>query len=299
MTRKIRIVVDSAADFSTSASIGRYKMTVVPQTIHFGSSETYAEGENMSTEAFFQRLSHNAPYPVIQAPSVEKFQEVYAELSQTTDKIISVHSSHHISDAWQNAKDAAESFKGRCEIAVIDSQSTSAGLGFLAEVAARAADTTQGLEDAVRVVRGTVDRIYSIFYVDTLAYIQKKGLIGEAQAILGTMLGIKPFLTMEEGRILTMEKVRTRSQAIEKLVEFILEFESIEKLVILQNSPFTTVWGNLGILFGTRRNRRSRLGTRILLIFFRQCGFSPLPSGSIGLKPAVYHLGLGNKPSVY
>jgi DegV family protein with EDD domain len=238
--KKIRIVVDSAADFPAISTVSRYKISVVPQTIHFGSSETYTEGSEMDAEAFFRRLSHNAPYPSLQAPSVEQFLQIYAELSQTTDKIISVHTSRHISDAWRNAKQAAETLKGHCEIAVIDSQTTSAGLGLLAEVAARAAETTQGLEDAVRVVRGTVDRLYSVFYVDTLAFIQKKGLIGEAQSILGTMLGIKPFLTIEEGQVAIMEKVRTRSQAVDKLVEFVLEFEEIEKLVILQNSPFTT-----------------------------------------------------------
>jgi DegV family protein with EDD domain len=236
---KIRIVVDSAVDFPTQATIERHKITLVPQTITFG-EERYTEVEEMDAEQFFRRLSHNVPHPTITAPTVERFVETYTKLSQQTDKIISIHSSRHISDAFENAKKAAQYLAGRVEIAVLDSQTTSMGLGLVTELAARTADTTTALDDAVRVIRGALGRVYSIFYVDTMDFIQKKGLIGEGQAILGAMLGIKPFLTIEDGHLQTMEKVRSRSQAIDKLVEFVIEFERLEKMIILQNSPFTT-----------------------------------------------------------
>lgn len=236
---KIRIVVDSAVDFPSVATIDRYKITLVPQTITFG-DERYVEVEQMDAEKFFQRLSHNVPHPQVHAPTVERFVDAYTKLSYQTDKIISIHTSRYINHAFENAKKAALALAGRVDIEVVDSQTTSMGLGLLTEVAARTAETTTDLEDAVRVVRSALDRVYGIFYVDTLDFIQKKELIGEGQAILGTMLGIKPFLTIEEGRIQTMEKVRSRSQAIDKLVEFVTEFERLEKMVIVQNSPFTT-----------------------------------------------------------
>jgi fatty acid-binding protein DegV len=76
--------------------------------------------------------------------------------------------------------------------------------------------------------------------VDTPDNLHHNGLLGEAQAVQGAMLNIKPFLTIEEGHLTTMEKVRTRSQAVDKLVEFVTEFDEIERLVIVQNSPFMT-----------------------------------------------------------
>src|SRR5258708_1096965 len=85
-----------------------------------------------------------------------------------------------------------------------------------------------------------ISRIYAIFFVDSLDYLQHGGLVSESQAILGGMLGIKPFLTIEEGELITMEKVRTRPQAIDKLVEFVTEFSSVDYLVILQNTSHLT-----------------------------------------------------------
>jgi DegV family protein with EDD domain len=237
--KKIRIVVDSAADFPVPSVVARNHISVVPHTIHFG-DEKFIDGVEMDAERFFQHISHDVPYPKMVAPTVEQFAQVYNDLSQTTDQIISLHTTHTLSKSWENAKQAADSMLGRCEIAVLDAQTTAVGLGLLAETTARAANEIDRIEDAVRYVRGAIGRVYSVFYVDTLDYIQHNGLLGEAQAILGAMLNIKPFLTIEEGHLTTMEKVRTRSQAVDKLVEFVTEFDDLEKLVIVQNSPFMT-----------------------------------------------------------
>jgi DegV family protein with EDD domain len=110
------------------------------------------------------------------------------------------------------------------------------GLGILAEAAARAAAEGARLEEVVRVARGVIPRLYSVYYVETLDYIRRAGLIGEAQAVLGTMLNIMPFLTIEAGMLIPMEKVRSHSQAVDKLVEFVTEFITIEKLIIMQNT---------------------------------------------------------------
>jgi DegV family protein with EDD domain len=234
---KIRIVVDSGVDFMAPSTIERYQVTVVPHSISFG-PESYQDASEMDAEKFFQHLSHNVPHPAIEAPTAEQYAEVYKQLSRSTDQILSLHTSRTLSSAWENAKTAAQGLLGRCEIAVMDSLTVSAGLGMLVEIAALAAETSTSLEDVVRLVRSAVGHSYSIFYVDSMDFIQKKGLLSPAQAMLGTMLGIKPFLTIEEGHLITIEKVRTRSQAVEKLVEFVLEFAEIEKMVILQSSPF-------------------------------------------------------------
>ena len=90
----------------------------------------------------------------------------------------------------------------------------------------------------MRLVRGLIPRIYIAFFADTLDYLERGGRIRKAQAILGSMLNIKPLLIMEEGDLVVLEKVRTRAKAVEKLVEFIVEFTRIEKMVILHsNTP--------------------------------------------------------------
>jgi DegV family protein with EDD domain len=141
---------------------------------------------------------------------------------------------------WQNAKSATQLLLGRCDIAVIDSQTTSIGLALLVEAAAKLAEEITSLDEVVRAVRAMTARIYSIFFVETLDYLRRGGLISESQAILGGMLGIKPFLTIEEGVLIPMEKVRTRPQAVDKLVEFVTEFAAVDHLVILQNTLHAT-----------------------------------------------------------
>jgi DegV family protein with EDD domain len=89
-------------------------------------------------------------------------------------------------------------------------------------------------------VRGMIPHIYAVFFVDTLDYLEHSGLIGKSQSILGTMLGIKPFLAIEEGEIIPIEKVRSRDKAIDKLAEFASEFSNIARGVILQSSKTPT-----------------------------------------------------------
>jgi DegV family protein with EDD domain len=92
----------------------------------------------------------------------------------------------------------------------------------------------------VRLLRGVIPHVYIVFFVETLNYLERGRRIGRAQAILGSMLGIKPLLIMEEGEIVPLEKVRTRSRAIDKLFDFVVEFPHIEQMAILQKSPVAT-----------------------------------------------------------
>jgi DegV family protein with EDD domain len=125
---------------------------------------------------------------------------------------------------------------GRCTIEMVDSMTTSVGLGILVKAAAKAANEGAMLDDIVRLVRGMIPHIYLVFYVETMDYLERSGRIGKAQAILGSMLNIKPILFMEDGDIIPLEKVRTSEKAIEKLFEFVAEFDNLEQTAIIQPS---------------------------------------------------------------
>ncbi len=237
---KTRIVTDSSAQFLNPALIKQLDITIVPMTICFG-DQVFQEGIDLDAEGFFRRvLTEGMPAPELKAPSVEQYTEAMSQLIHETDHIIVLPMAGGLSASFKNASVAAEALRGRCDIVVIDSLTTSVGLAFLAETAARAAETTSSLEAVVRVIRGAVPRVYSVFYVETLDYLFRGNLIGEAQAILGKILGIKPFLTIEDGHLVAMEKVRTRSQAVDKLIEFVTEFSEVKQLVIVQNTSHIT-----------------------------------------------------------
>jgi DegV family protein with EDD domain len=165
---------------------------------------------------------------------------IYTQLQSETDQILSIHTSSGLNNIVANAHIARQQFLGRINIQVIDSQTASIGLGLIVQAASEAAARGEDLDALVRIVRGMIPRLYMIFFLDDLFYIVHNDLISRSQAILGNMLGIIPFLTMENGRMIPMEKVRSRSRAIEKLIEFVFEFSAVEHLAILQSSMLPT-----------------------------------------------------------
>jgi DegV family protein with EDD domain len=236
---KVQIVTDSSAHFFDPDFPAKHQVTVVPLTISFGAT-SYLDGVDMDNERFFRELSQGAPIPTAAAPTPKRFASVYESICQQSSNVVSIHVSSRLSRTLHNARAGAEEVLGRCKIQIIDSLSTSIGLGLLVEAAARAAEAGATQDDIVRIVRGMIPRMYAVFFIETMEFLANAERIGKAQAVLGAMLGIKPFLTLEDGDLVPMEKVRTRQQAIEKLVEFVVEFSNIEHLAILQGSAATS-----------------------------------------------------------
>jgi len=232
---RVRIVTDSTAQLEPSVA-KRLGITVVPLTVRLG-DETFREGVDITAEEFFQKLDRSPAMPVAFAPSVEDFQTVYTKLSKTTDQIISIHISSKLSETCSRASVASRALLGRCEITVIDSLTISLGLGILATAAAQAAAEGRSLDEIEFLIRGMIPHIYIVFLAETLEYLERGGRIGPAQALLGTMLNIKPFLAIEDGEIIPLEKVRNRESAVDKLFEFVAEFSHIEQMAILQSTP--------------------------------------------------------------
>ena len=133
---RVKIVTDSTAYLEPSVA-RRLGITIVPLTVRLG-NETFLEGVDITAEEFFQKLDRSSAMPVAFPPSMENFLAVYTELSKTTDQIMSIHISGKLSQTCDRAAAASQGFLGRCQITVVDSLTTSLGLGILA-TAARAA----------------------------------------------------------------------------------------------------------------------------------------------------------------
>ncbi len=232
---QVRVVTDSSADLPPEI-VQALGITVLPVNIHFG-NKVYRDGVDINAQEFFERLSRDGtPPPSTTPPPLSLFEATFADLMKQTDQIVAIHASGKLSQTYSRAQRAAAPLLGRARIAVIDSQLVSVGLGTLVTAAARAAEAGVQVEEVVRLVRGMIPRIYIAFFSDTLEYLERGGRIRKAQAILGGMLNIKPLLILEDGDIVALEKVRTRAKAVEKLVEFIVEFTHIEKMTILHST---------------------------------------------------------------
>jgi len=232
---RIRIVTDSTARFPVRGFLDRYPISIVPLTVRLGKN-TLLETESMKQEEYNALFSSRDILPITEAPSIETFAQIYNRLREETDQIISIHTSSQIIPIVANAYAASQRFLGRCNIQVIDSQTISVGLGLLVQTAAEAVAEGKDFDTLIRIVRGMIPRLYLIFSVDDLAYLEHNGLVSRSQAILGNMLGIIALLTIEDGKIIPMEKVRTRIRSIEKMVEFTSEFTAVSHISILHGS---------------------------------------------------------------
>lgn len=228
------IVTDSYAHFANPHNVQQMPLTIVPNQITIG-GKVYREGLDITAEKALRLIEKELRPPVITPPSVAEYLETYLRLAQTHKVILSIHASRELSQSWHNAREAANQMGGSCEIVVIDSQTLCAGQGMLVKAAAKALPLHTNADSLIQAVRGTVERLYSVFYVESIDYLLQNQLLSASHTILGMMLGVKPLLTLEAGLLKPIEKVRTRTQAVERMIEFLVEFEDVEDTVIIQN----------------------------------------------------------------
>lgn len=236
---RIHIVTDSGARFSNPRLVRHFPLTILPNTIEIG-GKRYLEGIDIDTDEAFNLISDHGAPPIIEPPSESDYGELFARLSHFCDAIISVHPSRELSPSWRNGRLASQQVSGNCEIAVVDSQSLCAGQGMLIRVAARAAEEHDTADAVIQAVRQAVNRIYSVYCVNDVNFLRANGFMKPSHAILATHLGVKPFVSLEDGNIIVIEKMRTRAEVIERLVEFLVEFTELEDAVVLQDQQHIT-----------------------------------------------------------
>jgi DegV family protein with EDD domain len=238
MTR-IHVVTDSGATVSNPRLLQSAPLTVVPYKFDIA-GRLYAEGSDLTGEETLRLIRSQTRPPRLIAPTIQDFVETYTQLSSVYDAIISIHTSRELTESWRHARQAAQQVRDSCRVAVVDSRSICAGQGMLVRLAAEAVLEDDDFDSIVTRVRGASERVYSAYYVETLDFLQANGILSEAHTILGTMLGVKPFLSIEDGRPVIIEKVKSRSQGIDRIVEFLSEFDDLDDAMIVQNRTHIT-----------------------------------------------------------
>jgi DegV family protein with EDD domain len=227
----IRVVSDSACDLPP-ALCEELGIEIVPLTIRFGADELVDRVE-LTTAAFWERLARSTVVPETAAPSVGAFESTFRRLHEGgADGIICINLSSRMSATMQSAQIAAKALDGVCPVSVIDSQSASMGIGMLCIEAVRRASEGADLDTIVAAVEDARGRGGLLFTVDTLEYLRKGGRIGGAQALLGSMLSIKPVITVKDGAVEPVGKVRTRSKALRFVVDHV-KGRPVESLCVL------------------------------------------------------------------
>ena len=226
MARSFAVVTDSTADLPDEWRT-RYGIEVVPLKVLFG-KETFRDRVDMSNEEFFRRLAASTTLPTTSAPSPGEFAEVYRRLAKDHDGCLSIHIGAQLSATAEAARVGASSVAG-FEVRVLDSETVSMPIAFLCRIAAECAT----LGDAVSAVSRRVAKTRVLALLDTLRYLEMGGRLTRAQAMIGTMLDLKPLLLVADREIKPVDRVRTRSRAITRMVEFFKKELSVEHVAVL------------------------------------------------------------------
>jgi DegV family protein with EDD domain len=226
----IKLVTDSTCDIPADL-IKKFGITIVPINVLFG-NETYRDGIDINAEQFYKKLVESKVHPTTSAQSPGYFSELFTRLSKETDEILLILFSSKISATYESAVQAKSLVGDICKIEIVDSLQTCGALGL---PVLKAAEMIQGgakLADVTAAVKDMCSRSHAYMVFDTLEYLRKGGRIGRAQALLGGLLKITPILTLREGIVTPVQRTRSRTQAIDALVNLVKGANKIEALML-------------------------------------------------------------------
>ena len=230
----VQIVVDSTADIPSDRA-RELGIEVVPLTVMFG-DQSFRDGVDLDGPSFYQKLSNSPVMPTTSTPPPALFEETYRRLiANGATGILSMHISAKLSGTFSAARQGAEMVTAdtHMPIEVVDSDTVSGGFGLPAEMVAR--ESRNGADLAVLRARAEslCSRVHVIAVLDTLEFLQRGGRIGRAQAMLGTLLNVKPLIEVRAGQVLPLEKVRTRGKALDRMGQIVSGLGDLEALAIV------------------------------------------------------------------
>lgn len=229
------ILTDSSAQFSKPNFPGRSLVTTIPLCLSIN-GQAVPDTPELKISSLPATVGEGF-IPEVAAPSVEELRKEFISLGQSHNEIVAVMLSSQLNRAYENAVEAAEGVRGRVSVQVIDSQTTSVGLGVLVQTASEAAAKGANSTEIERLLRGLIPHTYSVLCIPGMTYLYHSGFIGEAQALVGEMLGILPIYTLEEGRLTPVDKAKNYRQLTDYLQEFVDEFSDLYHIALIQSLP--------------------------------------------------------------
>jgi DegV family protein with EDD domain len=216
----VRVVTDSTASLPADV-VKAAGIRVVPLSVTV-SGQAGQEGLDVTPDDVARALGERRYTVTTSRPAPSDFADVYRELlADGAAGVVSVHLSSRLSGTYESALLAAEEFDG--QVRVVDSASAAVGVGFVALRASAVAGAGGDVEAVRTAALAAVERVSTLFYVDTLEFLRRGGRITAAQALLGTALAVKPILHVVRGEVVLKEKVRTSSRALARLADLAVE----------------------------------------------------------------------------
>jgi DegV family protein with EDD domain len=226
------VVCDSSCDLPAS-TLAEWRMEIVPLTIRFGDEE-FVDRQDLTPQQFWARCKTSPILPETSAPSPGAFEKTFRDLkADGADGVVVVTLSSKLSATEQAARLGAKALEGELPVNVVDSLSATLGQGMIGLAAARAGAEGKSLDEVTRIAEELVPRTRLYGALDTLENLKKGGRIGNAQALLGSMLSLKPIVELHDGTVEAGAKVRTRTRALRYLVDQVRDNPGLENLAVL------------------------------------------------------------------
>jgi DegV family protein with EDD domain len=257
----VKIVTDSSADLPEELT-KELGITVVPLYVRFG-EEVYRDRVSISEEEFYERLIHDPVHPTTVQPGPQDFLETYQKVSSGADGIVSIHISSKLSGTCNSALMGKDMLEGVCPVEVIDTQAVTMGLGLIVIAAAEMAKAGESMDKIVAEVKKAIPQIHLLALFDTLKYLLLGGRIGKAKALLGSILNVKPILTLKDGEVVPAIQVRSRAKGMDKLFEFVKDAADIQDLAVVYSTTpdeAQALAERLGSVFAKEKIRIARMG---------------------------------------
>ncbi|EDL63908.1 DegV family protein [Bacillus sp. SG-1] len=215
---KTAIVTDSTA-YIPKELRDRYNIKMIPLSVILG-GETYREEIDITASEFYEEVVNEEKLPTTSQPPLGSFVELYEDLAKDYDAVISIHLSSGISGTYQGAIQAGDMVDG-IEVYAYDSEISCMVQGFYPIYAARLASEGVDPQEIIRKLDEMKESVKAYFMVDDLVHLQRGGRLSAAQAIIGSLLQVKPLLHFQEKVIVPFEKIRTRKKAMKRIVDLL------------------------------------------------------------------------------
>jgi DegV family protein with EDD domain len=232
MTKKIRIITDSVSDIP-AALLAKWNIDVIPCYVNYDGGSYADDGKELNRTEFYQSIASMKDFPSTAAPPPAIAEEVLARAIQGYDHLVSINVAESLSATINNIRIAAKSVDAK-RITVLDSETVSMGIGWQALIAAEVAQETGDLDAVVRAAEAVKKnhKLYAAIY--TMDFLRRSGRVNNVVAGIGSILQIKPIVTvLEGGKVEAVQRIRTFKKAEEKLAELLKEEGAIERLAII------------------------------------------------------------------
>ncbi len=228
----IRIVIDSTSDV-TEEIIRKHNLKMVPLTVNF-ENESYLDKVELSSKDFFEKLGNSEKLPTTSQVSPGAFVEAFSEILLEGDQVLGIFLASELSGTYDSAR-IAKDMIGSDNIRIMDSKSVCLGAFTLILKAIELVEQNKDIDEIVDELKKIKDKIVAIAVLDTLKYLEKGGRLSKGQAMVGSILNIKPILEIKDGKLTVLEKIRGRNKIVKWVDEWIEKnnYDLSDKTILL------------------------------------------------------------------